>query len=78
MSPDPIFIRVSGGRILLKNTNFYPSQPEEFDENFSIFIQTYHEGSWCTFRGPVYTFTVTRSGSSGLGNLTASVHCRRW
>jgi hypothetical protein len=39
---DPIFIRVSGRRILLKNTKFYSStvnasgRPEEFDEKILI------------------------------------------
>ena len=40
MPPDPIFIRASGGRILLKNTKIYLNRPEAFEEIILIFIQT--------------------------------------
>ena len=44
---------------MLKKAKFYPNSPEGFDEKSSIFIQTCHEGSWCTFRGPpVYFFPM--------------------
>ena len=46
LSPDPIFIRIS-------EVTFCKKIPK--------FIQTCHEGSWCTFRGPAIQQKVDRA-----------------
>jgi hypothetical protein len=74
MFPDPIFIPVSGGRIFLKNGKFYPNRPEKFDEKISIFIQTCHEGSWCTFRGPPSIHDFLADGKSDSQLWQGAIH----
>ena len=37
--------------MLKKNPKYYPSGPKALNEKVSNFIQTCHEGSWCTLRG---------------------------
>ena len=44
-------------------------RPETFDEKILKFIQTYHEGFWCTFRGS--------KGPQGKGNSEFTVPSRK-
>ena len=68
---------------MLKNPKFYPGRPEAFDEKASNFIPTCHEGSWCTFRGPVGRTVYGRSSSTvqetrraGYGYGSVVLRCR--